>query len=174
VAALQCDATRVVGMQFGVSNRQYLGVPGVMVDEHSMVHSADVGLAGLQAAEAYLCQWFAKLVTTLGQTPDPMTPGSSLLDNTFILWTRDIGDGPDHKQFSMPYVLAGAKGYLKTQAGGVYRTYGGVDATNVTGAPHQRLLLNLCEWMGITTYTDFGDVAKLAPADQQPLADLKG
>ncbi|HET6344210.1 MAG TPA: DUF1552 domain-containing protein [Myxococcota bacterium] len=173
VAALQCDVTRVVGMQWGVSDRQYLGVPGVMLEEHSMVHSGDDGVPRLLAAETYLCGWFTKLVTTLAQTPDPTAPGSSLLDNTLILWTRDQADAPNHKQYSMPYVLAGGKGYLRTQAGGLYVTYGGNDAANVSGVPHQRLLLNLAEYMGATGFTAFGNVAKLASGDQQPLSDIK-
>lgn len=173
VAALSCDVTRIIGMQWGVSNQQYLGVPNVMGDEHSFVHSGSGFYPQLMAAEEYLCTWFANLVTALKKTPDPLASGSSLLDNTLVMWTRDISDGPDHKQYSMPYILAGATGYLKTQMGGNYFTYGGSDPSNTTGRPHQRLLLNLCDWMGVSDYTNFGTVSTLGAGDQQPLTDLK-
>lgn len=172
VAALACDVTRVVGMQWGVSNRQYIA-GDVDDDEHSAVHSGQWGEAKLIKAEAYLSAWYAKLVTRLAAMPDPMDPGHTLLDNTLILWTRDIGDGPTHMQYSMPYVLAGGTGYLKTQAGGSYYNYGGDNATQTVGKPHQRLLLNLCEFMGVPSATDFGTVAKLAAGEQSPLQDLK-
>lgn len=172
VAALACDVTRVVGMQWGVSNRQYIA-GDVDDDEHSAVHSGEWGEAKLIKAEAYLSAWYAKLVTRLAAMQDPLDPGHTLLDNTLILWTRDIGDGPTHMQYSMPYVLAGGTGYLKTQAGGSYYTYGGDNASQTVGKPHQRLLLNLCEFMGMPSATDFGTVAKLAAADRTPLQDLK-
>lgn len=171
-AALACDVTRVVGMQWGVSNRQYIAA-GVMDDEHSAVHSGQYGEAKLIKAEAYLSAWYAKLVTSLAAMPDPMDPGHSLLDNTLILWTRDIGDGPTHMQYSMPYVLAGGAGYLKTTPGGAYYAFGGDNATQTVGKPHQRLLLNLCEFMGVSGATDFGTVNKLAAGDQMPLQELK-
>lgn len=173
VAALACDVTRVVGMQWGISNGLYLQAPNVNADEHSMVHSGSYGQASVIAAEQYLSQWFVSLVQQLKNTPDPSAAGSSLLDNTLILWARDIGDGPSHTQYAMPYVLAGGTGYLKTQASGAFFSYGGDNNTAVTGAPHQRLFLNLCEYMGVTNYTGFGQVASLASADQLPLQDLK-
>ena len=171
-AALACDVTRVVGMQWGVSNRQYIA-GDVSDDEHSAVHSGQWGQDKVIKAEAYLCTWFAKLVNNLASTPDPLAPGQTLLDNTLILWTRDIGDGPAHMQYSMPYVLAGGTGYLKTQKGGAYYNYGGDNDTRTVGKPHQQLLLNLCEFMGVPSATDFGTVSKLAAGDQTPLQDLK-
>lgn len=171
-ATLACDVTRVVGMQWGVSNRQYIAA-GVQDDEHSAVHSGQYGQDKLIKAEAYLSTWFAKLVTSLAAMPDPMDPGHTLLDNTIILWTRDIGDGPTHTQYSMPYVMAGGTGYLKTAQGGVYHAFGGDNASLTVGKPHQRLLLNLCEFMGVPLATDFGTVSKLAAADQGPLQEIK-
>ena len=171
-AALACDVTRVVGMQWGVSNRQYIAGE-VSDDQHSAVHSGEWGKDKVIKAEAYLCAWFAKLVNSLASMPDPLDPGHTLLDNTLILWTRDIGDGPSHMQYSMPYVLAGGTGYLKTQKGGMYYNFGGDNATRTVGKPHQRLLLNLCEFMGVTSAKDFGTVSKLASGDQAPLQDIK-
>lgn len=174
VAALACDVTRIVGMQWGISNGLYLEAPNVNNDEHSMVHSGVYGQPTVIAAEQYLSSWFVSLVQALKNTADPSAPGSSLLDNTLIMWTRDIGDGPTHTQFAMPYVLAGGGSYLKTSATGAFFSYGGNNATAVTGTPHQRLLLNLCDFMGVSNYSGFGAVSQLNAGDQQPLTDLKG
>ena len=173
VAALACDVTRIVGMQWGISNGLYLEAPNVNNDEHSMVHSGTYGEPTVIAAEQYLSSWFVSLVQGLKNTADPSAPGSSLLDNTLILWTRDIGDGPAHKQYAMPYVLAGGGSYLKTSATGAFYAYGGNNDNNVTGVPHQRLLLNLCDFMGVSNYSSFGGVSLLNASDQQPLTDLK-
>ncbi|RYF02605.1 MAG: DUF1552 domain-containing protein, partial [Deltaproteobacteria bacterium] len=159
--AFACDVTRVAGMQFGISNNQFLQyTPSAGNEEHSMVHSPGSGDAAVLASEKFLCDWFVNLVTTLKNTTDPLNPGSTMLDNTLIVWVRDIGDGPAHVNYSLPFVLAGGQGYLKKAPGGTYVDFGGDNATGTVGTSHQRLLLNLAEFMGITDYTGFGDFSK--------------
>jgi len=61
----------------------------------------------------------------------------------------------------MRFVLAGGHGsYLKTSPGGRYLT---------STERHERILLNVCEAFGITSYTGFGD--PLLPA-KQPLPGI--
>ncbi len=173
VAALACDVTRIMGMQFGISNNQFLQyAPTQGVEQHSMVHSpGPEGDAKVLACEAFLCKWYADLVTALQSTPDPLNPGTTLLDNTMILWGRDLGDGPNHLQYAGPYVLSGATGYLKRSPTGALYDYGGSNKNATVGTSHQRLLLNLAEFMGVTDYAGFGDFSKVgAPV---PLTDLK-
>ena len=56
-----------------------------------------------------------------------------------------MGDAQNHNQQSMRFVLAsGNSGYLKTAAGGRYVT---------STERHERILLNVCEAFGITSYT---------------------
>lgn len=173
VAALACDVTRVVGMQFGTSNRQYIGGE-VNDDEHSAVHSGSEYLPRVIGAEQAVAGWVARLVQALAATPDPAAPEGSLLDNTLVVWARDIADGPAHTQYSMPYALLGGGTYLGKSAGGRYLNFGGDDATSTVGRPHQRLLLNLLTYAGLTASSDFGTVAALAPADRAPLGELLG
>jgi hypothetical protein len=59
-----------------------------------------------------------------------------------------MGDADQHNQQSMRYVLANGNGYLKTAAGGRYIK---------SSERHERILLNICEAMGITSYAGFGD-----------------
>lgn len=172
-AALACDVTRVVGMQFGTSNKLFLG-GSVNDDEHSAVHSGLDYRPKLIASEQTVASWVAQLAQTLAATPDPLAPGSTLLDNTLIVWARDMGHGPTHAQYSLPYALLGAGSYLGKQPGGRYLNFGGDDASATVGSPHQRLLLNLIEYMGAGTGQDFGTVSALAAAERAPLAQLRG
>ena len=81
-------------------------------------------------------------------------------------------------------ILAGGTGYLNTRPGGAYYNYGGYDAwpgsdkipklstEQVRGAPHQRLLLNLIAYMGITKPETFGTVSALDGAQRRPLQEI--
>ncbi|HSY25674.1 MAG TPA: hypothetical protein VK841_26325, partial [Polyangiaceae bacterium] len=101
--------------------------------------------------EAYLATQFANLVTALNTTTDPLgSDGQMLLDNTLVIWARDMGDAQNHNQQSMRFVLASGNngGYLKTATGGRY-----VNSTE----RHERILLSVCDAFGITNFASFGD-----------------
>jgi len=80
------------------------------------------------------------------------------------VWARDMGDADQHNQQSMRFVLASGSngGYLKTAAGGRY-----VKSTE----RHERILLNICEAMGITSYAGFGDPG-LTGSAKTPLSNI--
>ena len=74
-----------------------------------------------------------------------------------------MGDADAHDQKSMRFVLATGKGgYLETAPGGRYL---------YSTERHERVLLNLCEAVGITSYAGFGDPG-LPAASKQPLPGL--
>ncbi|MFI5270342.1 MAG: DUF1552 domain-containing protein, partial [Chloroflexota bacterium] len=120
LAAFACDITRIACLEYG--NDQYLLVnqSGMPVnDEHGgYIHSeVTTNFPDLVKFEAYLATQFANLVTALATTPDPLDSTKMLLDNTLVLWARDMGDASAHDQKSMRFVLAGGTGgYLKTAA----------------------------------------------------------
>lgn len=165
VSALACNATRVAGIQFGSDQVLQVNLPdlGLQGDEHGlMLHSgAEDGFKKLIAFEKWLAQRFVDLVNKLEQTPDPDGNGS-LLDNTLVVWARDMGDGSAHNQQSMRFVFAGSK-YLKTDPRGRYIDFGG-------RARHERALLNICEAAGVTDFKGFGDSGL---ADKTPLSELR-
>src|SRR5262245_41358255 len=69
----------------------------------------------------------------------PGPSGGSLLDDTVVLCTNDLGIGPLHSHDNIPQVLIGrAGGFLKT---GVY-----IDAGDVT---HNKLLNTIINAVGI-------------------------
>lgn len=170
VGALGCGLTQVVGIQWGTSNLEFLG-GNLGFDEHGLIHT-DGGEDKVIQAEQYLSSWFVGLVQKLAAMADPRAQGKTLLDTTLVVWSRDFGhQSPGvHTNYSMPFVLAGASDYLTTGAGGRYFNFGGDNLTSTKGTSHQRLLLNLCEAMGVT---DVGDFGTLTGSDKAPLPSLR-
>ena len=152
LAAFACDKTRIACLEYG--NDQYLlvnqtGLPAD--DEHGgYIHSeVATNFPNLVKFEAYLATQFANMVTALATTPDPLDTTKMLLDNTLVVWARDMGDASAHNQQSMRFVLAsGNGGYLKTAKGGRYIK---------SSERHERILLNCCEALGVSDYSGFGD-----------------
>lgn len=175
VTAMACDMTRVAGLQWteetsalvpsfaspNIGNVQYHG-------DLSHSRSNDM-VEKLVLGEQWFAQQFVYLVQQLAARPEPTAPQESLLDNTIVLWTRCLGDGTMHTQYSVSYVLAGGGGALKTASGGRYVSYGGLEQLytggNVpaapggrdpnsawqpcVGEPHQRLFASVAQAMGV-------------------------
>lgn len=153
-SAFACDITRVACLEYGNDQKLMVNATGLAYDDQhgGYIHSgAASNYANLVKFEAYLATQFANLVTSLNTTADPLgTPGQMLLDNTLVVWARDMGDAQNHNQQSMRFVLASGNngGYLKTAKGGRY-----VSSTE----RHERILLNVCDAFGITDFSSFGD-----------------
>jgi hypothetical protein len=161
VNALACDITRVAAIEFGTDQAFQIDLPSLQGEQHNgFIHSgAQDNFKNLVAFEVWLAQEFAKLLGALKSKPDPNDATLSLLDTTLVVWARDMGDAVDHNMKSMRFVLAGgAGGYLKKVAGGRYLK---------SSERHERVLLNICEAMGITDYAGFGDT-KLASKTPLP------
>ena len=78
----------------------------------------------------------AYLAQRLAETPEPGGSGS-LLDNTLIVWTNELGKGNSHTLDNIPLVMVG---------GGLdFRMGRSLKYPNV---PHNRLLLALAHAMG--------------------------
>jgi len=156
VAAFGCDITRVAAIHYGSDQLLHVeGVAGLSPDDQhgGFIHSgAGSNFKNLVTFEAYLATRFASLVTRLGAMPEPGGTGT-VLDNTLIAWCRDMGDSVNHNQNSMRFVLAsGTGGYLKLDPNGRYLKMSGGTANR-----HERVLLSLCDGMGITNFKGFGD-----------------
>ena len=171
VGALGCGLTQIVGMQWGVSSLEYLGGNNLNFDEHSAVHTSGAR-DKVVAAEQFLSNWFVGLIQKLAATPDPRAAGKTLIDTTLVLWTRDFGtqNPGSHINHSMPFVLAGAADYLGQSKGGRYLNFGGDNNSQTVGVRHERLLLNICEAMGVTNYAGFGE---MSGGDKSPLPQLR-
>ena len=141
--ALACGMTRVASLQLSHT----VGPPvfswlGISEGHHSLSHTDDgnpSGIADFVAAERWFSGEFAWLLDRLAATED-LEFGGTLLDNTLVVWAQELGDGRLHECKSVPFVLAGATDVL---AGGQYLDFG--------GAPHQKLLVSICQMMGVDT-----------------------
>jgi hypothetical protein len=93
---------------------------------------------------------FKRFLDRLNAYPGPT--GGTLLDDSVVMWTNDLANGPPHSYSNIPQVIAGgAGGFLKT---GHY-----IDAGNIT---HNRLLNTIINAVGIRNgdgsyYDSFGD-----------------
>jgi hypothetical protein len=168
VNAFACDITRVAAIEYGNDQRLMVNAPGTGLpydDQHAgFLHSgASSNFANLVKFEAYLAGQFVALINLLKGAKDPQDATKTLFDTTFLVWCRDMGDAVNHDQRSMRFVLAGGNGgYLKTAPGGRYLT---------STERHERVLLNICEAMGITSYAGFGDPG-LTGASKTPLPNI--
>jgi hypothetical protein len=84
----------------------------------------------------WYCEQVAYLAKKLASTPEPSGQGS-LLDNTTIVWTNELGKGNSHTRDNIPFVFVGeGLGFKMGRA---------LDFNQV---PHNRLLMSISEAMG--------------------------
>ena len=78
----------------------------------------------------------AYLAKRLAETPE-LDGSGSLLDNTLIVWTNELGKGNSHTLNDIPFVLLGGMPNMKTGR-----------SLKLKGTPHNRLLLSLAHGFG--------------------------
>ncbi|MEO8497116.1 MAG: DUF1552 domain-containing protein, partial [Planctomycetota bacterium] len=103
--ALQTDSTRFIVYHLGGSGG---GVPLPGVDEgyHSLSHHGldEEKLEQLTVVETAIISAWGDFLRSLTQANDH---GTSLLDNTSVLLTSNLGNASNHSPQNMPVVLAG-------------------------------------------------------------------
>lgn len=140
VTSFAADFARIATLQYtnsvGQAKMRWLGV-----DEghHELSHKPDSD-EDAQSKLTKINTWFAEqlayLTRRLAETPEPGGNGS-LLDNTLIVWTNELGKGNSHTLDNIPFVLVG----------------NGLDfrmgrALKLPKVAHNRLLLALAHGMG--------------------------
>ncbi|HWG47549.1 MAG TPA: DUF1552 domain-containing protein [Gemmataceae bacterium] len=106
---------------------------------HELSHSPDSDKAAqdkLTRINKWYCEQLAYLAKRLAETPEP-GGGGSLLDNTLLVWTNELGKGNSHTLDNIPFVLVG----------------NGLDfrmgrSIKYPKLPHNRLLMALAHGMG--------------------------
>jgi Protein of unknown function (DUF1552) len=142
VNSFTADFARIATLQMtnsvGGAKFRWLGI-----DEghHELSHHED-SKEESQDKLTRINKWYAEqlayLAKRLAETPEPGGSGS-LLDNTVLLWTNELGKGNSHTLDNIPWVLVGNG--LDFQMGRSLK-YGKV--------PHNRLLLSLAHGFGHT------------------------
>jgi hypothetical protein len=149
VSALAADFTRVATLQYTNSVGQpHMTWLGINEGQHELSHEPNSNEAA-QEKLTKINTWYAGevawLAKRLAETPDPGGDGS-LLDQTTIVWTNELGEGNSHSRNDIPWVLVG---------GGLGFTTG--RSLSFPGVPHNRLLLTLAHALGHTELVRFGN-----------------
>jgi hypothetical protein len=140
VSSFAADFARVATLQFtnsvGQAKMRWLGV-----DEghHELSHHEDSKTESqekLTKINHWYCEQLAYLAQRLAETPEPGGEGS-LLDNTLLVWTNELGKGNSHTLDNIPFVLVG---------GGLGFKMG--RSLKLPKVPHNRLLLSLAHGFG--------------------------
>lgn len=110
VSAFANDLARVSTIQYtrsvGQAKMSWIGVDD---DHHGLSHKPDSdedSQEKLTKINKWFCEELAHLTKRLAETPEPDGSGS-LLDNTTIVWTNELGKGNSHTLDDIPFVLVG-------------------------------------------------------------------
>jgi len=106
---------------------------------HELSHEPDnneEAQAKLTKINKWYCEQLAYLCQKLADTPEPDGNGS-LLDNTLVIWTNELGKGNSHTLDDIPFLLVGGGLDFKMGRSLQYKR-----------ASHNRLLLSLAHGFG--------------------------
>ena len=140
VNAFKADFARVATLQYtnsvGMARMRWLGVEE---GHHELSHEPDSNEKAqekLLKINTWFCEQLAYLAKRLAETPEPGGPGS-MLDNTTLIWTNELGKGNSHTLDNIPFVLVG--GGLGFQTG---------RSLQFKRVAHNRLLMSLAHGFG--------------------------
>jgi hypothetical protein len=139
VNSFVADFSRLASLQItnsvGQARMRWLGITE---GHHELSHSPDNDKKSqdkLTKINKWYCEQLAYLAKRLAETPEP--GGGSLLDNTLIVWTNELGKGNSHTLDNIPFVLVGnGLGFRMGRS------------VRYPRLPHNRLLLSLAHGMG--------------------------
>ncbi len=110
VNSFVADFSRIATLQYtnsvGSAKMRWLDIEE---GHHALSHepdSDDESQEKLTKINKWFCEQLAYLVKRLDETPEPGGPGT-LLDNTTIVWTNELGKGNSHTLDNIPFVLVG-------------------------------------------------------------------
>ncbi len=140
VSSFAADFARIATLQItnsvGGAKMRWLDI-----DEghHELSHHEDSKTESqekLTKINKWYCEQLAYLAQRLAETPEPDGSGS-LLDNTLLVWTNELGKGNSHTLDNIPFVLVGNGLDFKMGR-----------SLKLGNVPHNRLLLALAHGFG--------------------------
>jgi hypothetical protein len=140
VNSFVADFARVATLQYtnsvGQARMRWIGVNE---GQHELSHNPDSDEKSkdkLTRINKWYCEQMAYLLKRLAETPEP-GGGGTLLDNTLVVWTNELGKGNSHTLDNIPFVLAGNGLDFRMGRSIKYRKL-----------PHNRLLMALAHGFG--------------------------
>jgi hypothetical protein len=177
----QCDLTRVITFMSEIplnpqTNFSFIGVESSNYHDEITHHGGNAQkLMGIQTVNTFYAQQFAYLLDKLAGMTDP--DGSSVLDNSIILFTSEFGDGDNHFHYDLPVLVAGgAGGRFKTGRHIAYpstadRGNGAMETARRGDMPLANLYISIMQSFGMDVST-FGSVDGTTPYGTRPLSEL--
>lgn len=148
VNSLANDMARVATLQYmrsvGMAQMRWLGIEE---GHHSLSHDPDDNkdsYSKLMKINTWFAGEFAYLAKRLSETPEATGDGS-MLDNTLLVWTNELGKGNSHTLDNIPYVMVGGGCDFK-----MGRTL------KFDKVAHNRLWMTVAHHMGHTGLKSFG------------------
>lgn len=140
VNSFMTDMARVATLQYtnsvGNARMRWLGIEE---GHHSLSHDPDLNeesQAKLTKINVWFCEQLRYLVDRLAESPEPDGQGT-MLDNTTVIWTNELGKGNSHTLNDIPFVLVGSGlGFAMGRS------------LKFDKVPHNRLLLSIAHAMG--------------------------
>lgn len=140
VHSFAADMARIATFQItnsvGEPVMRWLDIPE---GHHGLSHEPDTNEEAYEKLikiNTWYCEQVAYLAKRLAEIPEPGGEGS-MLDNTTIVWTNELGKGNSHTRDNIPFVIVG---------GGLgFKTGQAIDFKEVY---HNRLLMTFCAAMG--------------------------
>jgi hypothetical protein len=179
--ALQCDLTRVITFMSEIplntqTNFSFIGVNSSNYHDQISHHGGDPQkLAGIQTVNTFYAEQFGYFLGKLAGLRDP--DGSSVLDNSIILFTSEFGDGDNHYHYDLPVLVAGGVGagfkpgrhiaYPSTPDRGA----GAIETARRGDMPLANLYISIMQAFGMNVNT-FGSVDGTTPYGTKPLSEL--
>lgn len=140
VNSFAADFARVATLQYtnsvGQAKFRWLGIEE---GQHDLSHKPDNDADAqekLTRINKWYCEQLAYMAKRLAETPEP-GGGGSLLDNTLIVWTNELGQGNSHTLENIPFVMVGNG--LGFQMG---------RSLKFPRVAHNRLLMSMAHGMG--------------------------
>jgi hypothetical protein len=150
-ASLGCGLTNVASFQVTIADNDNGLYPWLGINasgHHTMSHDSSPEtqstLAGLYT---WYAERFAYLLDRLANTPD--VGGTSVLDNSLVIWGSELGIAWTHDISNVPFVLAG---------GAAERLGGGRYLRLSDGTQLNRLLVSACHAMGLNETETYGSL----------------
>lgn len=148
VLAFQTDSTRVATLLLGHDgDNRSLPEIGVSEGHHDLSHhfNSEEKIQKLTEIDLWYAKQFARFLQKLEDRKD--ADGSSLLNNSMILYGSGNADSNKHTHYNLPIVLAGGGGGTLTP--GRFVRHGSKPMTN--------LFLSMADKMGAQKLASFGD-----------------
>ncbi|RYD34639.1 MAG: DUF1552 domain-containing protein [Verrucomicrobiaceae bacterium] len=135
------NMARVATLQYmrsvGQARMKWLGVEE---GHHDLSHEPDKNTGAqdkLERINKWFCGEFAYLAKRLAETPEPGGAGGSMLDNTLLVWTNELGKGNSHTLDNIPIVMVGGGAGFKMGR-----------SLQVDHVAHNRLWMAVAQGMG--------------------------